>query len=158
MDNVADQIITEVMLEAEAAAHSGGASPGSGQTVVTGDSSASVQVTNVINANNSGGTSHTIIEKSVDGVVTREEEIKEFAPGEPVEVETSVQAISGGEGAPASASGESDTNPVDVNASTTADIGSSTEAGVHVTFVESFSNYIVDTVSNMIEGFLNFFK
>ena len=146
------------MLEAEAAAMSGGVSAGTGETVVTGDSSASVQVTNVINADNSGGTSHTIIEKSVDGVVTREEETKELAPGEPVEVDVSVQAISGGEGAPASATGESDTNPVDVNASTTAEVGSSTEVSADVSIIESFSSYIVETVSNLVEGFLSLFR
>ena len=77
-------------------AMTGGASAGPGETVVTGDSSASVQVTNVINADSEGGTSHTIIEKTVNGVREVIEETKEFAPGEPVEVNVSAEAHSGG--------------------------------------------------------------
>src|SRR3989344_8399245 len=73
----------------------GGVTAGPGENIVTGDSSASVQVTNVINADNSGGTSHTEIIKSVDGKTTTEVIDKNFVPGEPVVVEQIVEAISG---------------------------------------------------------------
>ena len=78
-----------------ASAVTGGVTAGPGENIVTGDSSASVQVTNVINADNDGGTSHTEIIKSVDGKTTTEVIDKDFAPGEPVVVEQIVEAISG---------------------------------------------------------------
>ncbi|MDZ4226352.1 MAG: hypothetical protein U1C66_02590 [Patescibacteria group bacterium] len=83
-----------MMITGAASAVTGGAGAAGGETVVTGDSSASVQVSNVINADNDGGTSHTIIEKTVNGVKEVTEETKEFAPGEPVIVEVGVEANS----------------------------------------------------------------
>ena len=78
-----------------ASAVTGGVTAGPGENIVTGDSSASVQVTNVINADNDGGTSHTEIIKSVDGKTTTEVIDKDFAPGEPVVVEQIAEAVSG---------------------------------------------------------------
>jgi len=83
------------MTAGAAAAATGGMVAGEGQAVVTGDSSASVQVTNVINAGDSGGTSHTEVIKTVDGKTTKEVKDETFAPGEPVVVETVVEAVSG---------------------------------------------------------------
>ncbi len=84
------------MLTAGAAtAATGGMTAGEGQVVVTGDSSASVQVTNVINADGEGGTSHTEIIKTVDGNTTKEVVDKTYAPGEPVITDTRVTATSG---------------------------------------------------------------
>lgn len=78
-----------------ATAVSGGMVAGEGQTVVTGDSSASVHVTNVINADNEGATSHTEVTKTVDGVTTKEISDQTYAPQEPVIVQTVVEAHSG---------------------------------------------------------------
>jgi hypothetical protein len=92
-----DSFVTGVMLTAGAAATAatGGMVAGENQTVVTGDSSASVQVTNVINAGDSSSTAHTEIIKTVDGKTTNEVVDKTYAPGEPVVVETVVEAVSG---------------------------------------------------------------
>ena len=144
-----------------ATAVSGGAYAESGQTTVTGDSSASVQVTNVINGSTSGGTSHTIIEKTVDGVTTREEEIKNFEPGEPIRVETSVEAVSGGKesvqtGTNEAASAEVATE-IAVEASTTPE-EVQVSASTTKSFVANIGSYIVQTISNLVSGFLNLFN
>ena len=157
--NVADMIVAGVMVGA--AAVTGGATAGSNQTIVTSDSSASVQVTNVINGNNEGGTSYTIIEKTVDGVTTREEETKTFEPGEPIYVETWAEAVSGGQ----EVSGSSDASSVvaeaaaleiSAEASTTADIASSTDFGISI--VSSIGSFVKETFANLVEGFLNFWN
>lgn len=93
-----DAFVGNILKEmtAAASATTGGMS-GGGETVVTGDSSASVQVTNVIHATGDGGTSHTVIEKTINGVQEVAEETKDFAPGEPVVVETRVEAHAEGQ-------------------------------------------------------------
>jgi hypothetical protein len=100
-----ESLVTGVVMTAgAAAAATGGMVAGENQTVVTGDSSASVQVTNVVNADGSGGSSYTEIIKTVDGNTTKEVKEETFAPGEPVVVKTVVEAASKGIGSQASSS------------------------------------------------------
>lgn len=92
-----DSFVTGVVMTATAAtAATGGMVAGENQVVVTGDSEASVHITNVINAGDEGGTSHTEIIKTVDGNTTTEVKDKTFAPGEPIEVHTTAEAVSHG--------------------------------------------------------------
>lgn len=83
-----------IMAGAAASAVTGGASAGGGETVITGDSYSSVQVTNVINAGSEGGTSHTVIETSIDGEVHTETKDESFASGEDIVVEVFAHASS----------------------------------------------------------------
>lgn len=124
----------------------------SGGTTVTGDSSASVQVTNVINAGNEGGTSHTVIEKTVDGVTTVTEETKNFAPGERVQVNVTAEAHSSGtsETGTTSESATGETSTVEAGEASS----TPTEAGGGW----SFTSYIMNAVSNLFEGFLSWFS
>ncbi len=149
-----------MMAASAASAVSGGAAAGSGETVVTGDSSASVQVTNVIYSNSEGGTSQTIIEKTVDGVTTREEETKEYAPGEPIEVDVSVEAMSGGETVTQTTSDKSGASVAEsaLEASTTAEISSSTDVVADISVVSSIGNFVKETFSKLVEGFLSFWN
>lgn len=90
-----DSFVTGVVMTAgAAAAATGGMVAGENQTVVTGDSSASVQVTNIVNADGNGGSSYTEIIKTVDGNTTKEVKEETYAPGEPVVVKTNVEAVS----------------------------------------------------------------
>lgn len=121
-----DNIVEEIIEEMPAAANSStGGSSSYSETVVTGNSSASVQVTNVINADNNGGTSHTIIEKTVNGVKEVVEETKHFDPGEPVIVETTAEAHTGGE----HASAHEDTSEDTGNAASSTEEGAESSKG-----------------------------
>ena len=133
-----------MMVGAAASAVTGGASVSGGETVVTGDSSASVQVTNTINSDNAGGTSHTIIEKTVNGVTTREEETKDFAPGEPVVVDVSAEARAGG-----SSTSQTDATSQTQEEHTTAESAeaSSTEPE-SPSAVQGFSAYVIEAISS----------
>lgn len=154
--NIADSIVNEVIVETSAAASSGGASASSGGTTVTGDSSASVNVTNVINGSNSGGTSHTIIEKTVDGVTTREEEVKHFAPGEPIQTSTHVEAVSGG--ASSASSAESNTQSEEGGEATTTTTEASATSSSPIEVAQSLGGYIIDTVSGFFSNIFSFFR
>jgi len=139
----ADTLIGGMMLVTGAAsAVTGGAATG-GETVVTGDSSASVQVTNVINADNNGGTAHTIIEKTINGVKEVTEETKNFAPGEPVEVTATAEARAGGSSTSPAAAESS----VDSKQATATSSASSTEAEPSPARW-SFGSYVIETISS----------
>lgn len=149
-----DTLIHEVVTESSAAAQatSGGVSAGSGQTIVTGDSSASVQVVNVVQSSSDGGTSHTVIEKTVDGVTTREEETKNFAPGEPVVVEVEAHADSTGT--------HNTTQTVDVDVTASSTSSDSTSYATTTTNTEdvpqTFGNYIVEAISSLFSNVWSF--
>lgn len=134
------------MEQTSAASASTGGVQTSGGTTVTGDSSASVQITNVINAGNEGGTSHTIIEKTVDGVTTVTEETKNFEPGEPVEVNVTAEAHSGG------------TTETSTTSPSAAEAGEVSSTPAEVSGGWSFTSYIMTAVSNLFEGFLSWFS
>ena len=140
-----DTLIGGMMIVTGAAsAVTGGAAAGGGETVVTGDSSASVQITNVINANDEGGNAHTIIEKTINGVTTITEETKDFAPGEPIEVNASAEARTEG-----SSTSQSATAPDDGSMQATSGEASSTTQET----AWSFGSYLVETISNLFMGF-----
>lgn len=107
-------IITGAVLTATGAASvaTGGVNAGPGETVVTGDSYSSVQVVNVINADGSGGTSHTEITTNVDGEVKTETKDQTFAPGEDVVVVTEAHAESGAASSSSDTSGSDRTSVV----------------------------------------------
>lgn len=67
MDSLSS-FITGLIMTASATSMTGGVQATGGQTITTGDSYSSVQVENVINAGNGGGTSQTVIKTTVDGV------------------------------------------------------------------------------------------
>lgn len=157
MGNVAEMIISGVMVGATAV--TGGASAGSNQTVVTGDSSASVQVTNVINGDSEGGSSHTIIEKTVNGITTREEETKEYEPGEAIKVNVSAEAKSGGQQTTNTESATADSHvqvaaEVTYDASTTTEEATSTDV-LSSSFVHTIGSYMKQTIATIVSGFLN---
>jgi len=136
-----------LMVSGAASAMTGGVTAGEGQTVVTGDSSASVQVTNVINADNDGGTSHTIVEKTINGVKTVTEETKEFLPGEPINVEVHAEAKSEGSEVSTSEIVSTGDTSEDTTATTSDEISTSTEDTVEAEW--NIGSYLVDTISGM---------
>ena len=73
------------MIIATATSMTGGITAGPGETAVTGDSYSSVQVTNVIKSNDSGGYSKTIIETNIDGKVETKTIEKKYEPGESIQ-------------------------------------------------------------------------
>jgi len=135
-----------IMVTGAASALTGGAAASGGETVVTGDSSASVQVTNVINANNDGGTTHTIVEKTINGVKEVTEETKNFAPGEPVEVNVTAEARAEGSGA-----------ATDSEITTEAEVVETTDASSTEEELSkagwSFGSYVRDRISNIVSSF-----
>ncbi len=136
-----------MVVSGAASALTGGVSAEAGETVVTGDSSASVQVTNVINSNDEGGSAHTIVEKTINGVKTITEEIKEFKPGEPVIVETEVKAESRGGVVSSEAEIETD---ITLASTTSDETGSSTEEESEAAW--SLGSYIVEAFSNLFSS------
>jgi len=141
------------MAGAAASAVTGGVGATGGETVVTGDSSASVQVTNVINADNDGGTSHTIIEKTVDGVKKVTEETKNFAPGEPVEVNVTVEANSGGKSTTNTSLQTETESGTETEEATTTATGPESQPDP-----QSFTGYIFKTISGFFAGVWSWFS
>lgn len=130
-----ESLVTGVLVGATAV--TGGVSADANHGVTTGDTSASVQVTNVIHANDGGGTSYTEIVKTINGDVVREVTERELQPGEPVVVETSVEAVSG-----------SDSPVHDAAAKEAQDIVASTTSNeVGVTFREQASGILSFVIS-----------
>ncbi|MBP9710749.1 MAG: hypothetical protein KBD50_00570 [Candidatus Pacebacteria bacterium] len=131
-----------VMTAGAAAAATGGMVAGEGQTIVTGDSSASVQVTSIVHAGDHEGTSHTEIIKTVDGNTTSEVVDKTYAPGEPIKVETVVEAVSGETYAHSSSTAHAETEiAVDEEIST-----SSTKIAEHAKNVLEFFSQLFHSV------------
>ena len=145
MSNLGEMIVGGMLVGASAV--TGGASAGAGETVSTGDSSARVEVTNVINANNDGGTSHTIVEKTVNGVREVTEEIKKFAPGEPVEVEVNVEARAEGSNTPEAVV------TTELSTEFTAEAGASTTEAEAQEARWNFGSYVRDRISNIASFF-----
>lgn len=84
------------VVESHSSVSTGGQTAASGQTITTGDASASSHTETRINANGSGGIVEVMIEKTVNGETVKEEYQKEVKPGEPVHVEVSSEASSEG--------------------------------------------------------------
>ncbi len=82
------------VVESHSSASTGGQTAASGQSVTTSDSSASSHTETRINTNGNGGTVEVKVEKTENGVTTKEEYSKPIAPNEPVHVDVNVAASS----------------------------------------------------------------
>lgn len=87
---------TIVTVVGTATAITGGVTAGPGETVVTGASSALVEIHQTINANEVGGVGVTEILTTEDGVTKKETITKTFAPGEPVVLNVAASSSSKG--------------------------------------------------------------
>jgi hypothetical protein len=85
------------VVESHSSASTGGQTAASGQSVTTGDVSASSHTETRINANGSGGTVEVKVEKTENGVTTKQDYSKSVEPGEPVHVNVNVEASSDSE-------------------------------------------------------------
>ena len=83
-----------VIIENNSSVSTGGQTAASGQTVTTGDVSASSHTETRINANDSGGSVQVNIQKTVNGETVKESYEQEIAPNEPVHVEVNAKATS----------------------------------------------------------------
>jgi hypothetical protein len=134
------------VVESHVSANSGGQTAASGQTVATGDVSASSHAETHINADGSGGTVQVNVEKTENGVTTKESYEKQVGPDEPVSVQVSVEA-SGGE--------DSAATSVEVNgqAQAPANEASSAKAGAGFHIVTFFTASVPNFFKKMASLF-----
>lgn len=88
--------ITGIVMTASATSMTGGVHAGPGQTITTGDAYSSVQVTNVINAGSSGGTSKTVIKTNTNGVEHTEEKEDSIPASGIIEIHVATSSTSQG--------------------------------------------------------------
>jgi hypothetical protein len=86
------------VVESHSSASTGGQHAAAGESVTTGDVSASSHTETRINANGNGGTVEVKIEKTENGETTKEEYSKKVEPNEPIRVNVGVEASSDEEG------------------------------------------------------------
>ena len=84
-----------ISVESHASASTGGQTAAAGQSVLTGDSSASSNIETHIKDGNAGGSVHVKVETTQNGTTTTEEYSKDLAPGEGVHVEVGTSSARG---------------------------------------------------------------
>lgn len=134
------------VVETHSSANTGGQTAASGQSMTTGDVSASSHSETRINANGSGGTVEVKVEKSENGVNTKEEYTKKVEPNEAVYVNVNVES---------SSTEDSSETKVKVNGETqTPESETHADAGFEITtfFTASVPNFFKKVV-----GFFSWF-